>query len=101
VTFSYAAMTAHWAWPRANWTADTIRLSKRYQRFLLFGALTGAVIQERLELCLLAGGTAVIPEALPLFPDVLAQLRITAAPADRAPALPRARRAGRTGSQPE
>jgi hypothetical protein len=42
------------------------------------------MMQEHLGLCLLAGETAVIPEALPLFPDVLAQLRITAAPAERA-----------------
>ena len=27
------------------------------------------MMQEHLGLCLLAGGTAVIPEALPLFPD--------------------------------
>jgi fatty-acyl-CoA synthase len=40
--------------------------------------LTSAVIMEHLGLCLLSGGTAVIPPALPVFPQVIEELKITA-----------------------
>ncbi|GAA5168670.1 MULTISPECIES: class I adenylate-forming enzyme family protein [Amycolatopsis] len=78
VEFTYAALTARWAWRTDDWTDDTRRLAGRYRRFLLFGTLASAVMQEHLGLCLLGGGTAVIPDAVPIFPQVLEQLRITA-----------------------
>ncbi|MET1073889.1 MAG: fatty acid--CoA ligase family protein [Umezawaea sp.] len=77
VALTYAAMSAKW-WhlpivdPRAK------RLSEGYSRFLLFGTLTSVVMQEHLHVCLLSGGTAVIPGGLPVFPRVIAELRATA-----------------------
>lgn len=77
VALTYAAMSAKW-WhlrvrdPRAE------RLSEGYDRFLLFGTLTSVVMQEHLHVCLLSGGTAVIPEGLPVFPRVIPELRVTA-----------------------
>ncbi|WP_134733512.1 class I adenylate-forming enzyme family protein [Amycolatopsis nivea] len=50
-----------------------------YRRFLLFGTLSSAVMVLHLQACLLAGGTAVIPEGLPDFPWILPRLDITAA----------------------
>ena len=76
--FTYAAMTAHWSWQPANWTALTRDLSAGYQRFLLFGTLASGVMMEHLALCLYSGGTAVIPEGMPDFPWILERLRITA-----------------------
>ncbi|GHF78444.1 acyl-CoA synthetase (AMP-forming)/AMP-acid ligase II [Amycolatopsis bartoniae] len=78
VEFTYAAMSAYWAWQPDGWTADTRRLAERYRRYLLFGTLASAVMVEHLAFCLLGGGTAVIPDALPMFPQVLEQLRVTA-----------------------
>ncbi|MFI6026716.1 class I adenylate-forming enzyme family protein [Amycolatopsis magusensis] len=78
VALTYAAMTEHWSWQPAKWSADTAELAAGYGRFLLFGTLTSAVMQEHLGLCLLSGGTAVIPEGPPDFPEVLERLRITA-----------------------
>ncbi|MGC7096078.1 class I adenylate-forming enzyme family protein [Amycolatopsis lurida] len=78
VALTYAAMTEHWSWQPAKWSHETARLAAGYRRFLLFGTLTSAVMQEHLGLCLLSGGTAVIPESPPDFPRVLERLRITA-----------------------
>ncbi|ATY10593.1 AMP-dependent synthetase [Amycolatopsis sp. AA4] len=50
-----------------------------YRRFLLFGTLSSAVMVLHLQACLLAGGTAVIPEGAPDFPWILPRLDITAA----------------------
>lgn len=50
-----------------------------YRRFLLFGTLSSAVMVLHLQACLLAGGTAVIPEGLPDFPWILPRLDLTAA----------------------
>ncbi|MEC3979701.1 class I adenylate-forming enzyme family protein [Amycolatopsis sp. H20-H5] len=77
--FDYAAVTAQWSWPSAPWGGQLRELSRAHRRFLLFGTLSSAVMLEHLGLCLLSGGTAVIPEALPDFPAVLTRLRITAA----------------------
>jgi fatty-acyl-CoA synthase len=79
VAFSYEAMSEHWTWQPGRWSEETDRLAEGYRRYLLFGTLTSAVIQAHLGICLLSGGTAVIPESLPVFPDVLADLGITAA----------------------
>jgi fatty-acyl-CoA synthase len=76
VAFSFAALGARGPEYRgpAGWDAG-----EAYRRFLLFGTLTSAVMVMHLEACLLAGGTAVIPAALPDFPWVLPRLDITAA----------------------
>ncbi|KAI0116108.1 acetyl-CoA synthetase-like protein [Hypoxylon sp. NC0597] len=81
VEYTYKAMTASWAWQRSSWTADTERMAAKYGRFMLFGTLASTVMFEHLGLCLTGGGTAVIPTTpLPLlkFPDVLADLKISA-----------------------
>ncbi|GAB2685510.1 fatty acid--CoA ligase family protein [Saccharopolyspora gloriosae] len=76
--FDYRALTRHWSWQLPEWTDETARLAANYRRFLLFGTLSSAVVQEHLALCLNSGGTAVIPTGTPEFPDVLAELSITA-----------------------
>ncbi|MFD2416826.1 class I adenylate-forming enzyme family protein [Amycolatopsis pigmentata] len=78
VEYTYAAMSAYWAWRTDEWTEDTRRLAERYRRFLLFGTLASAVMREHLAFCLLGGGTAVVPETPPVFPRVLEELRISA-----------------------
>jgi fatty-acyl-CoA synthase len=78
VAVGYAALTEHWSWQPDRWSAATTELAAGYSRYLLFGTLTSAVIMEHLGLCLLSGGTAVIPAALPVFPQVVEELKITA-----------------------
>ncbi|MEU7140973.1 long-chain fatty acid--CoA ligase [Nocardia sp. NPDC046473] len=77
---TYQAMSAHWSWGNATWSQDTAELASCAERYLLFGTLASAVVQDYLALCLLGGGTAVIPEpdGKPLFPGVIERLRITA-----------------------
>ncbi|MET9290955.1 fatty acid--CoA ligase family protein [Streptomyces sp. NPDC003077] len=75
---TYRSMTAHWSWQPARWTDRTTALATAYARYLLFGTLTSAVIFEHLGLCLLGGGTAVIPDPPLNFPHVFAQHRISA-----------------------
>ncbi|WP_433663164.1 ANL family adenylate-forming protein [Nocardia sp. CA-128927] len=77
---TYRAMSAHWSWGKRTWSQDTAELAACADRYLLFGTLAGAVVQDYLALCLLGGGTAVIPEldGTPLFPGVIERLRITA-----------------------
>jgi fatty-acyl-CoA synthase len=80
---TYAALSAHWAWDVDSWSADTIELAARTGRYLLFGTLSSVVVQDFLALCLLSGGTAVIPRLPapgegPLFPEVFQRLRATA-----------------------
>lgn len=77
VAVTYAAMSAQW-WHPSIWSPRSKRLAKGYGRFLLFGTLTSAVMQEHLSLCLVSGGTVVIPEGLPVFPRVIPDLRATA-----------------------
>ncbi|GGV12379.1 class I adenylate-forming enzyme family protein [Streptomyces spectabilis] len=74
----YRALTAYWSWQPARWDDRVARLAAGYRRFLLFGTLTSAVMFEHLGLCLLGGGTAVIPAAPLEFPRVIERLRITA-----------------------
>ncbi|KAI1469036.1 acetyl-CoA synthetase-like protein [Daldinia caldariorum] len=81
VEFSYAALTEIWTWQRSAWDADTELMGARYGRFLLFGTLGSVVVLQQLGLCLISGGTAVIPTTpFPLlkFPHVLSDLRISA-----------------------
>jgi fatty-acyl-CoA synthase len=80
---TYAALSAHWSWGVETWCADTVELARHFGRYLLFGTLSSAVVQDYLALCLLSGGTAVIPELPapgegPLFPGVFQRLRATA-----------------------
>ncbi|MFJ6216216.1 class I adenylate-forming enzyme family protein [Streptomyces sp. NPDC092296] len=75
---SYRALTAHWSWQPARWSEETTRLAAQYHRFLLFGTLTSAVMFEWLGLCLLGGGTAVIPDPPVDIPADFARHRITA-----------------------
>ena len=78
VALAYSALTAHWSWQPSLWSPHTRELAENYERFLLFGTLTSAVIQEHLGICLFSGGTAVIPESLPVFPEVIEELKVSA-----------------------
>jgi fatty-acyl-CoA synthase len=79
VAYSYRALTEGRVWrPPAPGSAHE-RLGAGFGRYLLFGSLASAVMVEQLGVCLLAGGTAVVPEELPDFPWVLPRLGITAA----------------------
>lgn len=78
VALSYRALSEHWSWQPARWSARTAELASGYSRFLLFGTLTSAVMQEHLALCLLSGGTVVIPERLPDFPFIIERMQISA-----------------------
>ncbi|MGA4843589.1 class I adenylate-forming enzyme family protein [Streptomyces sp. G45] len=75
---TYRALTAFWAWQPARWDTRITRLAAGYRRFLLFGTLTSAVMFEHLGLCLLGGGTAVIPDPPLEFPAVVERHRVTA-----------------------
>ncbi|MFI0257947.1 class I adenylate-forming enzyme family protein [Streptomyces sp. NPDC017056] len=75
---TYRSLTHSWSWQPARRTARTAALADAYARFLLFGTLSSAVIFEHLGLCLLGGGTAVIPDPPPSFPEVFARHRVTA-----------------------
>ncbi|WP_107498732.1 class I adenylate-forming enzyme family protein [Actinacidiphila yeochonensis] len=75
---TYEALSRHWSWqPAERWSATARELASGYRRFLLFGTLSSAVMLEHLALCLLGGGTAVIPEAPVSFPQTWARHRIT------------------------
>ncbi|WP_329179178.1 class I adenylate-forming enzyme family protein [Streptomyces sp. NBC_01477] len=75
---TYRALSDHWAWQPARWSGPTRRLAERYGRFLVFGTLTSAVMLEHLALCLLGGGTAVIPDEPVAFPHSWERHRVTA-----------------------
>ncbi|MBI0293781.1 long-chain fatty acid--CoA ligase [Streptomyces sp. PRKS01-29] len=77
-TQTYRSLTLNWSWQPARWTEGTERLAERYERYLLFGTLTSAVIFEHLGVCLMGGGTAVIPDPPLAFPQVFERHRITA-----------------------
>lgn len=75
---TYRALSEHWSWGD-EWSTATAELAARTDRYLLFGTLASAVVQDHLALCLRHGGTAVIPEldGAPLFPAVIERLRIS------------------------
>ncbi|WP_436232575.1 class I adenylate-forming enzyme family protein [Actinacidiphila alni] len=75
---TYRALTEHWSWQPARWSETAARLADGYRRYLVFGTLTSAVMLEHLALCLLSGGTAVIPEPPLEFPEIWQRYRITA-----------------------
>lgn len=80
---TYGALSVHWSWGVQAWCPDTVELAERTGRYLLFGTLSSAVVQDYLALCLLSGGTAVIPDLPapgdePLFPGVFGRLKATA-----------------------
>ncbi|MBB4685118.1 class I adenylate-forming enzyme family protein [Amycolatopsis jiangsuensis] len=76
VAFDFGALAALGVEHRGQ---PETELAEEYRRFLLFGTLTSAVMVMHLQACLLAGGTVVIPEALPDFPWILPRLDVTAA----------------------
>ncbi|RAY16179.1 long-chain fatty acid--CoA ligase [Actinomadura craniellae] len=67
---TYRALGAHWSWQPHAWSPVAAELAAGFERYLLFGTLASMVVMEFLALCLLGGGTAVIPEedGRPLFP---------------------------------
>ncbi|CAM4157610.1 class I adenylate-forming enzyme family protein [Kibdelosporangium persicum] len=73
---TYQALADHYTWNPDTWDAPTAAMAAACDRFLLFGSLASAVVQDFLALCLLHGGTAVIPTRLK-FPDVLAEEQIS------------------------
>lgn len=77
---TYRALTAHWSWQTPqSWSPVAAELAEGFERYLLFGTLASLVVMEFLALCVLGGGTAVIPEPdIPtLFPHAVARYRIT------------------------
>ncbi|MEW1859712.1 fatty acid--CoA ligase family protein [Streptomyces sp. NPDC088194] len=75
---TYRALGDHWSWQPTRWSATTRQLADGYRRFLVFGTLTSAVMLEHLALCLLGGGTAIIPEPPVSFPHTWQRHRVTA-----------------------
>jgi long-subunit acyl-CoA synthetase (AMP-forming) len=73
---TYGALDGHYNWNPSAWDSATVRIAAACDRYLLFGSLASVVVQDYLSLCLLHGGTAVIPVELK-FPEVLSELRIT------------------------
>lgn len=77
---TYRALSQHWSWraPR-GWSPVAGSLAAAFGRYLLFGTLASLVVFEFLALCLLGGGTAVIPDADvgPIFPHAIERYRIT------------------------
>jgi acyl-CoA synthetase (AMP-forming)/AMP-acid ligase II len=76
---TYQALSAHWSWQPARWSPVAARLAAGFGRYLLFGTLASMVVGEFLALCLLGGGTAIIPEddGRPYFPYAIERYRIT------------------------
>lgn len=75
--WSHRAMSAHWSWAPDRWDDGTKELAGFAERYLLFGTLASAVVQDYAALALLAGGTAVIPADRPRFPHVVKRLDIS------------------------
>jgi acyl-CoA synthetase (AMP-forming)/AMP-acid ligase II len=78
---TYQAMSARWAWQPQRWSPEIATLAACYDRYLLTGTLASPLIMDQVGLCLIAGGTAVIPtgDAAALLPHGFQRYRITAA----------------------
>lgn len=76
--FTYAALTNGWALQPGSWGPRTRQLADCYRRFLLHGSLSTGIVFEHLGLCLVSGGTAVIPVEPVEYPEVIEGLGITA-----------------------
>jgi acyl-CoA synthetase (AMP-forming)/AMP-acid ligase II len=74
---SYRAMSAHWSWAPDMWDEDTRDLARYGERYLLFGTLASAVVQDYAVLALHNGGTAVIPDVAEPLPYLIQRYRIT------------------------
>lgn len=98
---TYQAMSARWVWQSKHWPPEIATLAACFERYLLAGQLASPVIMDQVALCLISGGTAVIPADDPAatLPDLIARHRLTAAtlPVSRLVALLDAVRSRRTG----
>lgn len=74
---SYRAMSAHWSWAPSKWDEDTTDLAGYGDRYLLFGTLASAVVQDFAVLAFHSGGTAVIPDRDEPLPYAIQRHRIT------------------------
>jgi fatty-acyl-CoA synthase len=76
---TYEALSAHWAYQPATWSPPVTELAAAFERCLVFGTLASPVVMDYLVLCLLGGGTGVVPDPDPrgLFPYALERHRIT------------------------
>jgi fatty-acyl-CoA synthase len=74
---TYRAMSAHWSWTPEMWDEDTRDLANYGDRYLLFGTLASAVVQDYAVLALHNGGTAVIPDVDEPLPHLIQRYRIT------------------------
>jgi fatty-acyl-CoA synthase len=74
---SYRAMSAHWSWSPDQWDEATSDLARHGERYLLFGSLASAVVQDFGVLALYHGGTAVIPDRDEPLPYAIQRHRIT------------------------
>lgn len=78
---TYHALSVRWAWQPKRWTPEVAELAACYDRYLLAGTMASPVIMDHVTLCLLAGGTAVIPtgDLSALLPRGFQRYRISAA----------------------
>jgi acyl-CoA synthetase (AMP-forming)/AMP-acid ligase II len=76
---TYHAVSSRWAFQPSRWTPEVTALADAIRRYLLAGTLASVVIMDQVVLCLLAGGTVVIPtgDLSSLFPHGIQQYRIT------------------------
>ncbi|TDV45442.1 class I adenylate-forming enzyme family protein [Actinophytocola oryzae] len=74
---SYEAMSHHWSWAPDMWDDDTRDLAGHGERYLLFGTLASAVVQDYVVLALHSGGTAVIPAVDEPLPYAIQRYGIT------------------------
>lgn len=77
--FTYRGLGAHWSWNPRNWTPMAADVAASFERFAVFGTLAASVILDYVVLCVLGGGTAVIPvdDGRPLYPYAIERHRLT------------------------
>lgn len=78
---TYRSMSMRWAWQPKRWSPEIATLAACYDRYLLAGTMSSPVIMDQVALCLMAGGTAVIPtdDLSALLPHGFQRYRISAA----------------------